>query len=105
MKKLRCCLIQVFFRFVFGVLFFWYILLRKANTVRMLYVIVFSLFFYYKSSGIYFLLLIASSIVDYNLGNLVYRTQSEINKKLCLAFSIVLNLGFLGYFKYSNFFS
>ncbi|WMW78402.1 MBOAT family O-acyltransferase [Flavobacterium sp. 20NA77.7] len=88
---------------LFLVFYFWYILLRKATTVRMIYVIAFSLFFYYKSSGIYFLLLIASSIVDYNLGNLVHRTQSEINKKLCLAFSIVLNLGFLGYFKYSNF--
>lgn len=88
---------------LFLVFYFWYILLRKATTVRMLYVIAFSLFFYYKSSGIYFLLLIASSIVDYNLGNLVHRTQSEINKKLCLAFSVILNLGFLGYFKYSNF--
>lgn len=88
---------------LFLVFYFWYILLRKANTVRMIYVIAFSLFFYYKSSGIYFLLLIASSIVDYNLGNLVHRTQSDINKKLCLAFSVILNLGFLGYFKYSNF--
>lgn len=88
---------------LFLVFYFWYILLRKANTVRMLYVIAFSLFFYYKSSGIYFLLLIASSVVDYNLGNLVHHTKSEINKKLCLAFSVVLNLGFLGYFKYSNF--
>ena len=88
---------------LFLVFYFWYILLRKANTVRMLYVIAFSLFFYYKSSGIYFLLLLSSSIVDYNLGNLVHRTTSEVNKKLCLAFSVVLNLGFLGYFKYSNF--
>lgn len=88
---------------LFLVFYFWYILLRKANTVRMLYVIAFSLFFYYKSSGIYFLLLLGSSIVDYNLGNLVHRTTSEVNKKLCLAFSVVLNLGFLGYFKYSNF--
>lgn len=88
---------------LFSVFYLWYFLLKKANTVRMLYVIAFSLFFYYKSSGIYFLLLVASSIVDYNLGNLVHYTQSQLNKKLCLAFSIVLNLGFLGYFKYSNF--
>ncbi|SEP82629.1 MBOAT family O-acyltransferase [Flavobacterium urocaniciphilum] len=88
---------------LFLVFYFWYILLRKANTLRMVYVILFSLFFYYKSSGIYFLLLLGSAVVDYNLGNLVHRTSSIINKRLCLTFSIILNLGFLGYFKYSNF--
>jgi D-alanyl-lipoteichoic acid acyltransferase DltB (MBOAT superfamily) len=88
---------------LFLVFYFWYVLLRKADTLRMIYVILFSLFFYYKSSGIYFLLLLGSAVVDYNLGNLVHRTSSVLNKKLCLTFSIILNLGFLGYFKYSNF--
>ncbi len=87
----------------FLVFYFWYIVLRNANKARMFYVIIFSLFFYYKSSGIYFLLLVGSSIVDYNLGNLVHYTKSEVNKKLCLAFSVILNLGFLGFFKYGNF--
>jgi len=41
--------------------------------------------------------------VDYNLGNLVHRTTSVFYKKVCLAFSVILNLGFLGYFKYTNF--
>ena len=45
---------------LFLVFYFWYILLRKADTMRMVYVILFSLFFYYKSSGIYFLLLLGS---------------------------------------------
>nr|WP_294937045.1 MBOAT family O-acyltransferase [uncultured Flavobacterium sp.] len=80
-----------------------YITLKNTFYPRLVYVILFSLFFYYKSSGIFFLLLLGSSIVDYNLGNLVHRTQSVLNKKLCLAFSVVLNLGFLGYFKYTNF--
>ncbi|MGX7668159.1 MBOAT family O-acyltransferase [Flavobacterium pedocola] len=86
-------------------LFFYSIYITLKNTFypRLVYVILFSLFFYYKSSGIFFLLLLGSSIVDYNLGNLVHRTQSVLNKKLCLAFSVVLNLGFLGYFKYTNF--
>ena len=33
---------------LFLVFYFWYILLRKATIVRMLYVIAFSLFFYYQ---------------------------------------------------------
>ncbi|WP_313803995.1 MBOAT family O-acyltransferase [Flavobacterium sp.] len=88
---------------LFLVFYSFYITLKNTFYPRLVYVILFSLFFYYKSSGIFFLLLLGSSIVDYNLGNLVHRTQSEVNKKLCLAFSVVLNLGFLGYFKYTNF--
>ena len=80
-----------------------YISLQNTFYKRLVYVIAFSLFFYYKSSGVYFLLLIASSVVDYNLGNLVHRTTNVFYKKVCLAFSVILNLGFLGYFKYTNF--
>lgn len=80
-----------------------YILTRKTFHLRLIYVICFSLFFYYKSSGIYFLLLLASSIVDYNLGNILHRESRVVAKKLYLAFSVVVNLGFLGYFKYTNF--
>ena len=69
---------------LFLVFYFWYILLKKADTLRMVYVILFSLFFYYKSSGIYFLLLLGSAVVDYNLGNLVHHTSSVFYKKLCL---------------------
>jgi hypothetical protein len=79
-----------------------YISLQNTFYKRLVYVIAFSLFFYYKSSGVYFLLLVASSVVDYNLGNLVHRTTSVFYKKVCLAFSVILNLGFLGYFKYTN---
>ncbi|WP_300486207.1 MBOAT family O-acyltransferase [Flavobacterium sp.] len=80
-----------------------YILTRKTFHLRLVYVICFSLFFYYKSSGIYFLLLLASSVVDYNLGNVLHRESRATVKKIYLAFSVVLNLSFLGYFKYTNF--
>lgn len=80
-----------------------YILTRKTFHLRLVYVICFSLFFYYKSSGIYFLLLLASSVVDYNLGNILHRESRVLAKKLYLAFSVILNLSFLGYFKYTNF--
>ena len=88
---------------LFIVFYVFYISLKNTFYQRLVYVIAFSLFFYYKSSGIYFLLLVASSVVDYNLGNLVHRTTSVFYKNLCLAFSIIINLGFLGYFKYTNF--
>ena len=63
----------------------------------------FSLFFYYKSSGIYFLVLIGSTLVDYTLANFIYNSKSKDDKKFWLVFSLIVNLGLLGYFKYTNF--
>ena len=82
-----------------------YILTTKAatHTFRNLYVFAFSLFFYYKSSGIYFCLLLLSGVIDYNLAKVLYNEVSAWHRKFYLILSVVLNLGFLGYFKYSNF--
>ncbi len=80
-----------------------YIFTRKTFYFRLVYVILFSLFFYYKSSGIYFLLLILSSVVDYNLGRVLHNETRENWRKFYLWISVIFNLGFLGYFKYTNF--
>jgi alginate O-acetyltransferase complex protein AlgI len=80
-----------------------YIFTRKTFYFRLVYVILFSLFFYYKSSGVYFLLLIISSIVDYNLGKILHNEARHSWRKFYLWISVVFNLGFLGYFKYTNF--
>jgi D-alanyl-lipoteichoic acid acyltransferase DltB (MBOAT superfamily) len=76
----------------------------KNHTLKLAYVILFSLFFYYKSSGIYFLILIASTVVDYLLADQIYKSTSTTRKKIWLVISLVINLGMLAYFKYSNFF-
>ncbi len=80
-----------------------YILTRNTFRLRLVYVIAFSLFFYYKSSGIYFLLLLLSSVVDYTLSYFLYREQRTVQRKIFLWFSVIANLSFLGYFKYTNF--
>ena len=89
-------------------LFFYpiYILTTKAKTLvfRHLYVFAFSLFFYYKSSGIYFCLLLFSGVVDYNIAKLLYEERIQSFRRFYLVMSVILNLSFLGYFKYSNFF-
>lgn len=52
-----------------------------------------------------FLSLIAfSSIVDYTIGLLLKKTEAKSKRKLLLWISICVNLGFLGFFKYYNFF-
>jgi len=82
-----------------------YIFTTKAKTFhfRNLYVFAFSLFFYYKSSGVYFVLLLFSGVVDYNLAKLLYEEILEGYRKFYLVLSVILNLCFLGYFKYTNF--
>lgn len=78
-------------------------LLHRWQNAKLAFVILFSLYFYYKSSGIYFLLLVLSTVVDYTLANFIYNADKQWKKKAWLVFSLVLNLGLLGYFKYTNF--
>jgi len=81
-----------------------YQLLRNQHRARLLYVTAFSLFFYYKSSGWYFLLLVFSTIVEYNFALWIADSASPGRRKLLMALSLLVNLGMLFYFKYTNFF-
>jgi len=89
---------------LFLVFYFLYILTLKTHRLRIAYVVLFSLFFYYKSSGIFFLLLIFSSVLDYAIAKLIYDECDKFYRKLYLVISLLVNLGLLGYFKYTNFF-
>lgn len=80
-----------------------YLLLRKTFYLRILYTVCFSLFFYYKSSGMYFLLLIFTCVLDYTLSYFLYRETRELQRKIYVWFSVIVNLTFLLYFKYTNF--
>ena len=80
-----------------------YVLLRRATTLRILYVILFSIYFYYKSSGIYFFLLIFAAVSDYWIAHGIAASRSRKAKRWLVALSAAVNLGMLGYFKYTNF--
>jgi len=80
-----------------------YILLSKTHRPKLLFVTLFSLYFYYKSSGVYFLLLLSTTLIDYSLASLIYKTRLQWKRSTLLALSLVANLGVLGYFKYTNF--
>ncbi len=92
-----------FFLFLFTGFMAVYALLHKTHRAKITFVTLFSLYFYYKSSGIYFLILIASTVVDYTLANFIYNGKNPAQKKFWLVVSLVVNLGLLGYFKYTNF--
>jgi D-alanyl-lipoteichoic acid acyltransferase DltB (MBOAT superfamily) len=96
---------RLFFWGFFAFLLLFYSILYKKNTLRNAYLFVMSLFFYYKSGGYFFTLLIFSTIADFTLGQLIYTAKTELKKKLFVATSIIINLGLLGYFKYTYFFT
>ena len=78
--------------------------LKKAETARLLFVTAFSYYFYYKSSGTYFFLLALVTCSDYFLAHCIADTNEKKNKKIFVFFSLLVNLGLLAYFKYTNFF-
>jgi D-alanyl-lipoteichoic acid acyltransferase DltB (MBOAT superfamily) len=81
-----------------------YSIVYKHNRLKNIYLTIFSIFFYYKSSGLYFILLLITAIVDYNLARQIGRTENPIRRKLFLVLSLIVNIGMLVYFKYTNFF-
>jgi D-alanyl-lipoteichoic acid acyltransferase DltB (MBOAT superfamily) len=93
-----------FFLFLFLGFMAVYSLVYKHNKLKNIYLTLFSIFFYYKSSGLYFILLIITAIVDYNLAKQIARTEIKQRRTLFLVLSLVVNIGMLIYFKYTNFF-
>jgi alginate O-acetyltransferase complex protein AlgI len=71
---------------------------------RILTFVIFSLYFFYKACGWYVGLVLFSAVVDFILSNTIYKTKNPVRKKALLILSVVLNLGLLFYFKYTNFF-
>jgi len=93
-----------FFLFLFLGLLVIYRVFSKSANLRIYTLILFSLFFYYKASGMFFLLLMFSSVVNFYSGRLIYNAQPGIKRRLYFIATIILNLGALAYFKYTNFF-
>jgi D-alanyl-lipoteichoic acid acyltransferase DltB (MBOAT superfamily) len=49
-------------------------------------------------------LVILAAVVDFNLSTVIYKSRQKVKRKSLLIFSLILNLGLLGYFKYTDFF-
>lgn len=92
--------------FLYFILFFFlgYFLLRDKAQARIAFVSLFSLFFFYKACGWYVGLVILAAIVDFNLSTRIYKSRNVLKRKGLLIFSLILNLGLLCYFKYTDFF-
>lgn len=91
------------FFFLFIAFYIGYRALRHTTTARILYVVLFSLYFYYKSSGVWFLLLVFTATSDFLIARALAATVRPAGRKAWVALSLVINLGMLAYFKYTNF--
>lgn len=96
---------QLFFWGFFLVVLVFYSFVYKVNKLRTLYLLAVSLFFYFKTSGVFVILLLFTICSDYYWGRQIYKTKSDLNRKLFLTVSVILNLTLLCYFKYAYFFT
>ena len=97
---------------VFSSLTFLYIFLPVTLVIyyivpkqlRNLFILISGLFFYAWGEPIYVFVLIASTMIDYFAGLVIYKAgDRQALRKLALIVSMVMNLSLLGFFKYSNF--
>jgi len=97
----------VFSTSLFLILFFGFLLVynlvSKYKNTRIFLLILFSIYFYYKAAGYYTGILIISAIVNYYFGKWISLTENFSKRKLFLIIALIINLGILGYFKYTNF--
>lgn len=91
----------IFFPIVF--ILYW-ILNKKALKWQNLLILIASYFFYSCWDWRFVFLLAFSTLLDFYTGNKIFKAQRIGSKKIWLWISVVVNLGFLGFFKYYNFF-
>ncbi len=82
---------------------YWFVFSRNYRFQNFLLLIV-SYFFYASWDWRFLGLLIFSTLLDYFSGIMIYKTTSEIYRKIWFFLSLIINFGFLAVFKYFNFF-
>ena len=83
---------------------YWFVTSKKLKLQNLLIVLA-SYLFYGWWDWRFLSLILFSTIVDYTTGQLIFKENKQIKRKLFLWISILVNLGFLGFFKYYNFFA
>lgn len=82
---------------------YWFVANKSIKHQNILIVIA-SYFFYGWWDWRFLSLIIFSTLVDYIIGINLKKEENQIKRKVLLWASIIVNLGFLGFFKYFNFF-
>lgn len=91
----------IYFAFLAVVVLVYWGLPRTAQNQLLL---VASYFFYGWWDWRFLLLIAISTVVDYLCAHAIDRSENLRSRRLLLTLSLIVNLGFLGFFKYFNFF-
>lgn len=83
---------------------YWFVTSKNLKLQNIL-VVVASYVFYGWWDWRFLSLILFSTIVDYTTGQLIFKEDKQVRRKIFLWISIIVNLGFLGFFKYYNFFA
>ncbi len=82
---------------------YWFVF-KKSYKIQNLLLVISSYFFYACWDWRFMFLLGFSTILDFVSGLQIAKAHSKVSKKIWLILSVGINLGFLGIFKYYNFF-
>jgi len=88
---------------IFFIVVFAAIGIIRERKFQHLLLLVVSYFFFYFTSNYLIILLLFSTILDFYVGNEIWKSKSLRNKKLLLIGSLVGNFGLLGFYKYADF--
>ena len=91
----------IFLPMIFGL--YWFVTQRNLKAQNTLLLLA-SYFFYGYWDWRFLSLIVFSSFIDYSIGLKLSSTNKKLTRKLLLCTSLVVNLGFLAFFKYSNFY-
>ena len=84
-------------------LLYW-IVAQKNIKLQNALIVIASYLFYGWWDWRFLSLILFSTIIDYVIGQKLRNEESKVKRKMLLWTSIIVNLGFLGFFKYYNFF-
>jgi len=94
---------SIIFLFVFCPIFFLTLYFSpKSIKIKNGIIILGSMFFYAWGAGDFIFIILGTLIIDYLLGNLIYKYRKY--SKLFVILDVAMNVGILLYFKYFNFF-
>ncbi len=82
---------------------YWFVTTKNLKLQNFL-IVVASYFFYGWWDWRFLSLILFSTLVDYLVGIMLAKEENETKRKALLWISVLVNLGFLGFFKYYNFF-
>lgn len=93
------------FLYFFIAVYVLYLLLKKKHLHQNFLLLVASYVFYGYWDWRFLSLILLSTLIDFFIGQTLYKQNDPRRRKILLSLSVIANLSFLGFFKYFNFFA